>query len=64
MSVLLSEQNGAVLTLTLNRPETVNAFTSELLTLLKEAFDAAANDESVRAIVVRGSGRGFAAGRT
>ena len=63
MSVLLSEQHDAVLLLTLNRPETINAFTGELLTLLKNAFDAAAADDSVRAIVVRGSDRGFTSGQ-
>lgn len=63
MSVLLSEQQGTVLLLSLNRPETVNAFNGELLTQLKERFDAAAKDDSIRAILVRGTGRGFCSGQ-
>ena len=63
MSVLLSEMRGNVLWLTLNRPETINAFSGELLTQLKAAFDAVATDDAVRAIVVRGADRGFTSGQ-
>lgn len=60
--VLLSERDAAVLTLTLNRPETLNALDSHLLSALRRAIEGAGRDPQVRAIVVRGQGRGFSAG--
>jgi enoyl-CoA hydratase/carnithine racemase len=51
-----------VLTLTLNRPERLNAFTATMGRELLEAFDRADADDDVRAIVVTGAGRGFCAG--
>lgn len=60
---LLITQDGAVQTLTLNRPAALNAFTAELLTLLRQALDSAAADASVRAVVITGAGRGFCAGQ-
>lgn len=51
-----------VLTLTLNRPDNLNAFTVEMANELIEAFKAASNDDDVRAIVVTGAGRAFCAG--
>ncbi len=61
-SVLLSEQDGAVLTLTLNRPEALNALNAELRRGLLAALKAASRDEGVRAVVLTGAGRGFCAG--
>lgn len=61
--VLLRQQDGAVLTLTLNRPQALNAFTTQLLAQLRQALDEAANDESVRAVVITGAGRAFSAGQ-
>lgn len=61
-AVLLSEQDGGVLTLTLNRPGAMNALDTELRAALLGAFRAAARDEAVRAIVLTGAGRGFCAG--
>lgn len=63
MDVLLSNMQGNVLTLTLNRPEAINAFTAALLKALARAFKDAAGNDSVRAIVVRGAGRGFCSGQ-
>jgi 2-(1,2-epoxy-1,2-dihydrophenyl)acetyl-CoA isomerase len=60
--VLRSERDGAVLTLTMNRPEALNALDAQLVTALRRAIDAAGRDAQVRAIVVRGEGRGFSAG--
>lgn len=60
---LLSQQDGAVRTLTLNRPAALNAFTSGLLAELREALDAAAGDASVRCVVITGAGRAFCAGQ-
>jgi enoyl-CoA hydratase/carnithine racemase len=51
-----------VLTITLNRPERLNAFTGTMAREIIEAFDAADADDDVRAIVVTGAGRGFCAG--
>jgi enoyl-CoA hydratase/carnithine racemase len=51
-----------VLTITLNRPDRLNAFTPTMGTELIEAFDRADEDDEVRAIIVTGEGRGFCAG--
>ncbi|MGR8918806.1 MAG: crotonase/enoyl-CoA hydratase family protein [Gammaproteobacteria bacterium] len=51
-----------ILTLTLNRPDKLNAFTRRMLDELLDAFDRADADEDVRAIIVTGAGRGFCAG--
>ena len=55
----VSEQ---ILTITLNRPEKLNAFTGQMQQELIAAFDAADQDDNVRAIIVTGEGRGFCAG--
>ncbi|OUS06553.1 enoyl-CoA hydratase [Gammaproteobacteria bacterium 42_54_T18] len=54
--------NSNVLTLTLNRPDNLNSFTVEMANELIDAFNAASNDDVVRAIVVTGAGRAFCAG--
>ena len=51
-----------VLTITLNRPDRLNAFTPTMQRELIAAFDAADADDEVRAVVVTGEGRGFCAG--
>jgi enoyl-CoA hydratase/carnithine racemase len=51
-----------VLTITLNRPERLNAWTATMGRELREAFDRADADDEVRAILVTGAGRGFCAG--
>lgn len=51
-----------ILTITLNRPEKLNAFTAEMMAELIDAFDKADADDAVRAIVVTGEGRAFCAG--
>jgi enoyl-CoA hydratase/carnithine racemase len=51
-----------VLTITLNRPERLNAWTAQMGSELIEAFDRADADDEVRAIIVTGAGRGFCAG--
>lgn len=60
---LLIEQDGGVLTITMNRPEVLNAFNDVLLDGLGEALEEAAGDESVRCIVLTGAGRAFGAGQ-
>ena len=59
--VLCSKADG-VMTLTLNRPERLNAWTPEMETRYFQLLEAAADDHEVRAIVVTGAGRGFCPG--
>jgi 2-(1,2-epoxy-1,2-dihydrophenyl)acetyl-CoA isomerase len=59
---VLTTREGAVLTITLNRPEVYNAFNRELHAALREALAEAA-DASVRCVVVTGAGKGFCAGQ-
>ena len=59
---VLTSRDGAVLTITLNRPEVYNAFTRELHGALHEALTEAA-DDAVRCVVVTGAGKGFCAGQ-
>lgn len=51
-----------VLTLTLNRPDRLNAWTHRMESEFRQAIEAAEADEGVRAVVVTGAGRGFCAG--
>ena len=62
MSEVLTARAGAVLTITLNRPEVFNAFNRALHGALREAL-AEASDPEVRAVVVTGAGRGFCSGQ-
>src|SRR5262245_20867896 len=56
------EVRDGVLTITLNRPDRLNAFTEQMAGELIDAFDRADADDAVRAIVVTGAGRAFCAG--
>jgi enoyl-CoA hydratase/carnithine racemase len=51
-----------ILTITLNRPDKLNAFTGVMMNELIDAFDRAGKDDDIRAIVVTGAGRAFCAG--
>lgn len=51
-----------ILTITLNRPDNLNAFTVEMAGELVDAFESAGRDDDVRAVVVTGAGRAFCAG--
>jgi enoyl-CoA hydratase len=59
---LLYDTAGAVATITLNRPERLNAIVPPMPDELEAAVDAAVRDEGVRVIVLRGAGRAFCAG--
>ena len=59
---VLTSRDGAVLTITFNRPEVYNAFNRELHAALHDALDAA-NDPAVRCVVITGAGKGFCAGQ-
>jgi enoyl-CoA hydratase len=61
MSELLTERAGATLTLTLNRPDKMNALSASLVEALQAAVDEAARS-GVRLLVLRGNGRNFSAG--
>jgi enoyl-CoA hydratase/carnithine racemase len=54
--------DGGILTLTLDRPEQLNAFTVTMADELVDAYDRASGDDDVRAVVVTGRGRAFCAG--
>ena len=60
-SILYNVQNG-IATITLNRPEVLNAFNDEMLEELLDAYDRIDEDDAVRIVVVTGSGRAFCAG--
>lgn len=59
---VLSEREGAVLTLTLNRPEKSNSLHPDLVAELTGALGRAASDDGVNAIIITGAGRSFCAG--
>jgi len=59
---VLSHDDGPVRTLTLDRPEALNALTPQLLTELAAALEVAAADDAVRVVVLTGTGRAFSAG--
>jgi enoyl-CoA hydratase/carnithine racemase len=60
--LVLREDADAVATLTLNRPDSLNALSGAMLDALQEALDAIAGDSGVRAVILRGAGRAFCAG--
>ena len=56
------ETKDGILTITLNRPDKLNAFTGRMLSELLDAMDRSDRDDDVRAVVFTGAGRGFCAG--
>ncbi|HXL76992.1 MAG TPA: enoyl-CoA hydratase-related protein, partial [Burkholderiales bacterium] len=63
MSSILVLQDAGVLTITLNRPEKLNAFNPEMHQLLRRAIERAADEAGIRAVLLTESGRGFCAGQ-
>lgn len=59
---ILYQVENRILTITLNRPEQMNAFTVEMANELEHAFKTASEDDNVGAIVVTGAGKAFCAG--
>lgn len=59
---LLYAVEGGIATITLNRPEKLNAFNVQMMKDLIAAFDATDADDAVRAVIVTGAGRAFCAG--
>jgi enoyl-CoA hydratase len=62
MPALLVERDGAVVTVTMNRPEARNAFDAEMLVRLADAWDLIDGDDGVRVAVLTGAGGHFCAG--
>ena len=59
---ILYDVSDSVATITLNRPDKLNAYTATMGAELEDAFIAADEDDAVRVIIVTGAGRGFCAG--
>ncbi len=62
-ALILRRDDGAMRTLTLNRPAALNSFTGAMQRRLRAELDAAAGDSQVRCLVITGAGRGFCAGQ-
>jgi methylglutaconyl-CoA hydratase len=60
--IVLREERGPILVLTLNDPERANPLSSEMVAALSEALEKAASDGEVRAVILTGAGRHFSAG--
>jgi enoyl-CoA hydratase len=60
--VVLTEQRGRVLLITINRPEAMNALSIEVVAALRAAFDRLDADPGITVGVLTGAGRGFSAG--
>jgi 2-(1,2-epoxy-1,2-dihydrophenyl)acetyl-CoA isomerase len=63
MSLILSEQKENVLVLTLNRPDKFNSFNRDMALQLISELERAATDNTIRAILITGSGKAFCAGQ-
>ena len=63
MSSILVSLDGGVLSITLNRPDKLNAFNAEMHQLLRAALERARDEPAVRAVLLTGAGRGFCAGQ-
>ena len=61
-SVVLETRQGSIVTLTMNRPERLNALDSELSNALNEALTRLGGDSTVHVVILTGAGRGFCAG--
>lgn len=61
-ALVLRHDHGSVATLTLNRPDKLNALTPSVFVELRAHLDALAIDDSVRCVVLQGAGRSFCAG--
>ena len=59
---ILSDQTGAVLRITFNRPDSLNALTSAMLAEVAEEVETRGHDDSVRVLVLTGAGRAFSSG--
>lgn len=60
---IMTAQDGGVLTVTLNRPDVLNAFNDQMSAEMQDALRQAERDDTVRCLVVTGAGRGFCSGQ-
>jgi enoyl-CoA hydratase/carnithine racemase len=60
--ILIREDAGAVATLTMNTPKTLNALSEDMISALQAQFDDLMNDSSTRVVILRGTGKAFCAG--
>lgn len=60
---LLIHQEEGFITITMNRPEVLNAFNDTMLAELTEVVEVAASDDTIRCVVLMGAGRAFGAGQ-
>jgi 2-(1,2-epoxy-1,2-dihydrophenyl)acetyl-CoA isomerase len=63
MTSILVEDSGGVRKITLNRPDKLNSFDAEMNGALRAAIAGVADDDSVRAVLLTGAGKGFCAGQ-
>jgi len=63
MSDILFATDAGVATITLNRPDVLNSFNRPMARALRESIDAVGADDTLRAVVLTGAGRGFCAGQ-
>ena len=59
---LLVEKNGALATITLNRPSVYNGFDPTLRAAMRETIPMLESDDDLRVVIIKGAGRGFCAG--
>ena len=62
LETILTETAGKILTITLNRPEKLNALTPKLLAEVKGELDSAAQDDAVSVVIIKSAGRAFCVG--
>jgi 2-(1,2-epoxy-1,2-dihydrophenyl)acetyl-CoA isomerase len=63
MSFIITEKEGSVLKIKLNRADKFNSFNREMALQMQDALDTAANDKTIRAIYITGEGKAFCAGQ-
>src|SRR2546421_13067825 len=63
MPTVLVSLDAGVLTITLNRPEKLNALNPEMLSALRAALERATDEPEIRALLLTGAGRGFCTGQ-
>jgi 2-(1,2-epoxy-1,2-dihydrophenyl)acetyl-CoA isomerase len=59
---ILTEQQGGILQITLNRPEAYNALNLDVMVMLSDALASAARDDSVKGVMITGKGKAFCSG--
>jgi len=62
VETIILEKKDRIGTLTLNRPEKLNALSPELLAEFSQALDQIAADDDIKVVIVRGAGRAFSTG--